>query len=124
MISGGTYTIEVTVSTVESGVTAPFDLDNATQILACLYQNGNIVGKYSLNALTDFDATIEIINANAGILNVYVQSDEAKLLIDGGLCKLETIVYASNTNFTGGEINITTEVSIEKAVKPQLRNYI
>lgn len=122
MIAGGTYTIEQLVQVTENDVTTAFDLDNATQILACIYHNGVIAGKYSLNAKTGYEQTIEITDASEGLCNIYIQSQQCKKLMDGNAAKMELIVYADNTNFTDGEINIVTDITIEKIQVPQLLN--
>lgn len=98
--------------TFEDSSGVAVDLDNATEISVKIYQKKqSILAEFSLT-----DNTVEIINANAGRANVYINR-ESLTNIESGILYGQVSIDITNSNFNEGEKRtIVTDIKLGEIV--------
>lgn len=98
--------------TFEDSTGVAVDLDNATEINVKVYQKKQmILAEFSLTG-----NTVEIINANTGRANVYVNR-ESLTQIENGILYGQVSIDITNANFSEGEKRtIVTDIKLGEIV--------
>lgn len=113
MVRGETKKLTITVKDKLTG--AVIDCSGATGLLVGLYHDGNkVIGKWSLVPKTGY-GTIEMTNANVGIISVYLTVSETLEGIKQKTLKAEVVVSFNNPSYPSNkQISIDTNIQVEE----------